>query len=166
MTWRRALLFGVFFALAVFAISPEPAAAQHGPDTLTKVAAPVGEAKEWTNSIGMKFVRIGPGKFMMGTPENEPGRYPNETLHELRITRAYLLGAYEVTRGQFRVFVHDTGFKTDAEKQGFALSSAPTSCGTRPGGGSWHNAGFEQTDDHPVVSISWNDSMAFALAQS
>src|SRR6185503_12263866 len=28
-------------------------------------------------------------------------------------------------------------------------------------GGSWRDVGFEQTDDHPVVSISWNDAVAF-----
>ena len=34
------------------------------------------EPKEWiTNSVGMKFVLIKPGKFMMGSPEDEPGRY-------------------------------------------------------------------------------------------
>ncbi len=26
---------------------------------------------------------------------------------------------------------------------------------------SWRNAGFEQTDDHPVVNVSWNDAVAF-----
>ena len=26
---------------------------------------------------------------------------------------------------------------------------------------SWRNAGFEQTDEHPVVNVSWNDAVAF-----
>jgi sulfatase modifying factor 1 len=116
---------------------------------------------QWTNSIGMKFVRIPPGRFMMGTPPNEPGRYANETLHEVRITRGYLLGAFEVTRGQFRVFVDATGYKTDAEKQGFALIWTGAMREQRPGG-SWRDAGVDQTDDHPVVDISWNDAVAFA----
>ena len=25
----------------------------------------------------------------------------------------------------------------------------------------WQNAGFEQTDEHPVVNVSWNDAVAF-----
>jgi len=137
--------FAVLFALPLMAVSPEPAAAQ----------------RQWSNSIGMKFVRIAPGTFMMGTPENEPGRYPNERLHQVRITRAYLLGAYEVTRGQFRAFVGDTGFKTDAEKKGSALIWTGIVQENRRGG-SWRDVGFDQTDDHPVVSISWNDAVAFA----
>ena len=57
----------------------------------------------------------------MGTPEQESNHLPNEKRHEVRITRAYSLGVYEVTRGQFRAFVNDSGYKTDAEKVGFAL---------------------------------------------
>jgi sulfatase modifying factor 1 len=159
MTWSCALLFAGLSALAIIVITPMSAAAQRGPDNLPRVAAP-GDAKEWTNSIGMKFVRIEPGKFMMGTPENEPGRYPNERLHEVRITRAYLLGKYEVTRDQFRVFINDPGYNTDAETQGFALLWTGKGWEKRSGG-SWRDVGFEQTDDHPVVSMSWNDAVAF-----
>lgn len=32
----------------------------------------------------------------------------------------------------------------------------------RRSGGSWREVGFEQTDDHPVVNVSWNDAVAFA----
>jgi formylglycine-generating enzyme len=160
MTRSRAFLIAVpLFALVLIAIMSQPAATQRG-DVATRGVMPVGEIKQWANSIGMTFVRIDPGKFMMGTPENEPGRYPNEALHEVRITRGYLLGAYEVTRGQFRVFVNDTGFKTDAEKRGFALLWTGKVWEKRRGG-SWRNVGFEQTDDHPVVSMSWNDAVAF-----
>ena len=26
---------------------------------------------------------------------------------------------------------------------------------------SWRNAGYEQTDEHPVVNVDWNDAVAF-----
>jgi sulfatase modifying factor 1 len=126
----------------------------------TRATASQSMGKQWTNSIGMIFVRIGPGKFVMGTPLDESGRYPNEKLHEVRITRAYLLGAYEVTRGQFRIFVKDTRYKSEAEKAGFALLWLGT--WERRSGGSWRYPGFEQTDEHPVVNVSWNDTVAFA----
>ena len=34
----------------------------------------------------------------------------------MRITKPFYLGTYHVTRGQFRQFVKDSGYKTDAEK--------------------------------------------------
>ena len=36
--------------------------------------------------------------------------------HRVRITKPFYLGTYHVTRGQFRQFVKDSGYKTDAEK--------------------------------------------------
>ncbi|MGE0884556.1 MAG: formylglycine-generating enzyme family protein [Blastocatellales bacterium] len=52
-------------------------------------------------NIGMKFVLIPAGSFRMGTPLTEPERESNETPHKVRLTRAFYLGAYEVTQGQW-----------------------------------------------------------------
>ena len=59
-------------------------------------------AKEVTNSIGMKLVRIPAGKFVMGSPANEAERDARETQHEVAITRPFYLGVYPVTQGQFQ----------------------------------------------------------------
>ena len=56
------------------------------------------------------------------------------------------------------------GYKTDAEK-----GEKPGAFGWNPDKKnfefnekySWRNAGFEQTDEHPVVNVSWNDAVAF-----
>jgi formylglycine-generating enzyme required for sulfatase activity len=70
------------------------------------------EARQWTNSIGMKFVRIGPGEFVMGSGEAPPrdrqeweSRDADEApAHKVRISKAFGLGAYEVTNAQYEQF--------------------------------------------------------------
>ncbi len=44
------------------------------------------------------LVRIEPGSFRMGSPEDEEGRGGDETLHEVRITRPFELGRMPVTQ--------------------------------------------------------------------
>jgi formylglycine-generating enzyme required for sulfatase activity len=50
-----------------------------------------------TNSLGMEFVLIKPGKFMMGSPEDEPGRFPGERLHAVNLTNPFYMQTTEVT---------------------------------------------------------------------
>ena len=82
--------------------------------------------------------------------------------HRVRITKPFYLGTYHVTRGQFRQFVKDSGYKTDAEKakRGWGWDPDKKASGFSAKY-SWRNAGFEQTDEHPVVNVSWNDAVAF-----
>jgi formylglycine-generating enzyme required for sulfatase activity len=122
------------------------------------------DAKEMSNSIGMKLVNIPAGKFLMGSPDAEVGRFDDESpRHEVEITRPFHVGKYEVTRGQFRRFVEDTGYQTEAERDG---SGSTYDADKRVfanvvKGASWRQPGFEQTDEHPVVNVSWNDTQAF-----
>jgi formylglycine-generating enzyme required for sulfatase activity len=54
------------------------------------------------NSIGMRLVRIESGQFVMGSPDEEPGRFFNEgPPHRVTISRAFYLGVTEVTQGQY-----------------------------------------------------------------
>jgi len=54
-----------------------------------------------TNSIGMKFVLIPPGRFVMGSDYSEKGREEDETPHEVVISRPFYLGMTEVTQAQW-----------------------------------------------------------------
>ena len=54
---------------------------------------------EFTNSLGMEFVRIQPGEFQMGADNGAPGEKP---VHQVTISRAFYLGKYEVTQAQWR----------------------------------------------------------------
>ena len=62
-------------------------------------------------------------------------------IHEVTLTTGYHLGKYAVTRGQFAEFVKATKHKAAKD---------------------WQNPGFAQTDDHPVVNVSWNDGIVFS----
>jgi formylglycine-generating enzyme required for sulfatase activity len=84
----------------------------------------------------------------MGSPEQE--RHLADwglPQHRVRITRPFYIGTTEVTRGQFRQFVEAADYRTEAERNG--------------SNGTWRNPGFEQTDEHPAVHVSWNDAVAF-----
>jgi formylglycine-generating enzyme required for sulfatase activity len=127
-----------------------------------------------TNSLQMEFALIPAGTFQMGTrltPEQIHQRYPGgkveyyegETQHQVKLTKSFYLGAYEVTVGQFRKFVEAENYKTDAErdeKGGYGYD-AETGKFSQDAKYSWRNPGFEQDDKHPVVNVSWNDAVAF-----
>jgi formylglycine-generating enzyme required for sulfatase activity len=114
-----------------------------------------------TNSIGMNLVRVRPGSFLMGSPDTEPGRDNDEgPVHRVEITRGFDAGIYEVTRGQFAAFVEESGYVTEAERQGWSLAWRNGKMERIPGS-SWRNPGFGQDDSHPVVCVSWNDAAAF-----
>jgi formylglycine-generating enzyme required for sulfatase activity len=142
-----------------------------------------GGKKQITNSIGMKLTLIPSGEFKMGSGESaeDTAAFFNKTYgenvltadffkdehpqHRVRITKPFYLGTYHVTRGQFRQFVKDSGYKTDAEKGvgfkgafGWDTDKKKFDLNEKY---SWRNAGFEQTDEHPVVNVSWNDAVAF-----
>ncbi len=95
--------------------------------TTTVPASPI------TNSIGMEFVYIPPGTFMMGSPADEPGRYDRENQHSVELTSGFYMQITEVTQAQW-----ETVMKV----------SSPSY---------FHNCG----PDCPVEQVSWNDIQEF-----
>jgi formylglycine-generating enzyme required for sulfatase activity len=109
----------------------------------------------------MKLVLIHKGQFEMGSHEEH---FASEnTVHHVTLTRNFYMAAYPVTLAQFRAFVTDTGYKTEAEtngKGGDGFDRAAHRFAHKPEY-NWRNPGFEQADDHPVVEVSWYDADAF-----
>ena len=68
---------------------------------------------EMTNSIGIKFVLIPPGEFIMGSPVSDEGRDLDETQHKVVLTKPFYIGMGEVTQEQgLRVVgTNPSGFK-------------------------------------------------------
>jgi len=127
-----------------------------------------------THAAGITMVLIPSGEFMMGCTKEDIARrggVGSEAImaegpqHRVRVTRPFYLGVHEVTVGQFRAFVEATGYQTEAETDGnggrsWVEREGKLSFEQRPEI-MWKNPGFEQTDNHPVVQVSWNDAMAF-----
>lgn len=96
-----------------------------------------------TNSLGMKFAWIPPGKFMMGSPDGnflrgcfkkEKDRLPNETQHQVTLTRGFYMGVYTVTQEEW-----------------LAVTGSNPSC-------------FRKVMNRlPVRDVSWNDCQAFIV---
>jgi formylglycine-generating enzyme required for sulfatase activity len=116
----------------------------------------LGMPVESTNSIGMKFKLIPPGKFTMGSPQAEidralslvdensweKGYIPTEgPEHPVGIRQPYYMGGTHVTVGQFRQFVEEAKYNIGDDR--------------------WKNPGFEQFDDCPVVLVAWDNAVAF-----
>jgi formylglycine-generating enzyme required for sulfatase activity len=122
------------------------------------------------DGVTMELVRIPAGRFQMGSPPSEKDRLSNEDQHDVEITRDFYLGKYEVTCGQFRAFVKDTGYRTEPETDGQGAWGYDEDTGKMEGRKpkyTWKLTGFAQTDEHPVVNVTWNDADAFCrwLAQ-
>ncbi len=146
--------------------TPQPAA------PAPPVAAPsprVGQIfrdKLKDGSDGPSLVVIGAGSFQMGSPEGEVGRESDERRHNVTIENAFALGQHEVTVGDFQRFVEATKYQTEAErnaggKDGCYAWSATDGKGDWRAGLHWRKPGYEQSDQHPVVCVSWNDAVAY-----
>ena len=114
----------------------------------------------FTNSLGMEFVRIEPGSFMMGSPEDEPKRDDDEKQHRVTLTKGFYMGTMEVTVADWKAFVKATGYRTEAEKGDGAYVWTGGKW-EKKADADWRNPYFSQTDRHPVTCISWNDAQAF-----
>jgi len=90
-----------------------------------------GVQQEATNSIGMEFVKIPAGEFMMGSPSDEGDRANDEgPVHKVTIEESYYLGKYEVTQKQWRE----------------VMGSNPS---------------YFKGDDLPIEKVSWVDAQIF-----
>ena len=49
----------------------------------------------------MEMIWCEPGSFMMGSPKDEKGRFEDEHIHRVTLTKGFWLGKYEVTQAQW-----------------------------------------------------------------
>ena len=119
-----------------------------------------------------RMVVIPAGEFTMGSPASEPGRAVDEgPQRQVQIAQPFALGRSEVTVAEFRRFVEETGYRTEAERDGRAQGCSgfiyADPAADNPGPQtvtSWRSPGLAQAqiDSHPVLCVSWNDARAYA----
>lgn len=141
-------------------------------------AVPPGQV----NRLGMQLKLIPAGPFRMGSQLSveqvaEQFAHPSfpkslnakleRPAKSMRVFKPFYLGAHEVTVAQFRTFVTETNYVTDAEDPnkkprpgGFGWDAAKETFGFGTQF-SWKRVGFAQTDDHPVVNVSYRDAVQF-----
>jgi len=78
---------------------------------------------------------------------------------KVTIARPYALGRTEVTRKMYAAFIADT---RRVDPAGCGIHDAAKDSWSPQPGYNWHNPGFAQGDDHPVVCVSFDDAAAYA----
>lgn len=144
-----------------------------------------------SGGASLELVYIPPGEFMMGsTPEEkawatgieggaqagtERESYEGERPRPMRVKDGFWMGRTEVSVGQFRRFIDDARYVTDAEKpggktqcfnpkwHGYHLTTKIVHPWEPMSGKSWRDPNFAlpPQDHDPVVCVSWNDGRAF-----
>lgn len=77
--------------------------------------------------------------------------------HEVSIERPFAFSVTEVTVGDFRSFVEDTGYVSEGICNIYTDNQSWHIAPDR----NWEHPGFAQEDDHPVVCVSWDDTQAY-----
>lgn len=128
---------------------------------------PLKSPTKFTNSIGMELNLIPPGEFQMGSNDGLLTVQSDvQPVHSVVIGRPFYIGKHEVTVAQFQKFVDQSGYLTQAEKEGGSDSCRSIERNTtyrwnRNLELNWQNPGIEQDPSHPVIHVSWNDAREF-----
>jgi serine/threonine protein kinase/formylglycine-generating enzyme required for sulfatase activity len=97
------------------------------------------DKRQWyVNTQKQTFMVVDAGEFLMGSPESEPDRNPNESEHRCRIGRRFAISAQEVTKAQYRTFQQAV--------KGFDLANHPVL------------RQIVRTDDSPQTGITWYEA--------
>jgi formylglycine-generating enzyme required for sulfatase activity len=125
----KTIIPAMAFALLILCISVRPSDGNDKSSANNQIM--LVRIKHFTNGIGMKFVWIPAGSFMMGSPKEEKEREDNEIQHKVTLSKGYYMGVHLVTQGQWQAVM-----------------------GKNP-------SHFQGEMNLPVDSVSWDDCQEF-----
>jgi formylglycine-generating enzyme required for sulfatase activity len=127
-------------------------------DPALRVRPGYGESfRDGDASWAPEMVVVPAGSFLMGTEQAEIDAHCKKYTaiaeylrqegpqHRVTIAKPFAIGRFPVTRGEFTVFVKETGHSVPNEE-----------------GSSFRDPGFAQDESHPVVCVCWADAKAYA----
>jgi formylglycine-generating enzyme required for sulfatase activity len=137
MNWRRLnrLIRAAFLATAALGIAPA-------------LAASAFHAFRDCSDCPV-MIAIPPGRFLMGSPPQEPGRSEAEgPVHEVVLEHGFAIGQFDVTLTQFSLFAHAANYQSGVRKCDW---QAPQTKGIP----------LRQAANEPVVCVNWPDAQAY-----
>ncbi|WP_233881279.1 formylglycine-generating enzyme family protein [Virgibacillus halodenitrificans] len=128
-----------------------------------------------------KMVYLSGGEFLMGTEDRDGFSADNEGPISKVNVKPFYIDKTSVSNREFKQFIDETGYMTDAEKYGWSfvfykfLSEEQQRKFQQPQGTPWwfavekaywyqpvgEGSGVEDRMEHPVIHVSWNDAKAF-----
>ena len=129
-------LLATFFLLTCNSLSADEAVVQAVPAALQNPDAKIGDQLAVNNALienplGMKFVWIPAGTFMMGSSKEELARKNDELQHKVTLTKGFYMGVYTVTQEQWTALMEKNPSK------------------------------FQEEKNLPVEQVNWNDCQEF-----
>jgi formylglycine-generating enzyme required for sulfatase activity len=136
-------------------------------EPLGRGVLPFGATADGPGALTLTLVEIRAGEFMMGSLEQEPGRYNDEgPQHPVKL-EGFFLGQTPITQAQWRVVAQWE--EREGERWGRTLQPDPSrfqpsedASRERGAFGSFHLLeGETTTDERPVDSVTWEAAMEF-----
>jgi formylglycine-generating enzyme required for sulfatase activity len=100
------------------------------------------------NSLGMRMILIPPGRFTMGSPDDELERHSDEHLHPVELTRGFWMSEHLVTQSQYEQI----------------MKANPSHF--RPDGAGAENVTNLDTSTFPVECVTWRRAVSFCTRLS
>jgi formylglycine-generating enzyme required for sulfatase activity len=119
-----------------------------------------------TGVTAPEMVVIPVGRFVMGSPDSESGRRPNEgPAHPVAFERGFAISRREISVGEFRTFVKASGYRPiSVGARSSTIYDEKSGSMTERRGVTWEfdHAGRRAAAELPVIHVGWLDARAYA----